>query len=302
MTTDKMHPDEPDIDSELVRRLVAEQFPDWARLPLTMVASTGTDNAMFRLGKDMVVRLPRRPEAALQVEKEARWLRAFAPHLPVDIPLPLATGRPGDAYPWPWAVCRWLDGRDALIEAITDLDEAALVLARFIGALRGIEAAGGPPPGPHNFFRGVPLIDRDPRTREAIAALPRTFDKVAIARAWDRALQTPPWRGKPLWIHGDLAAGNLLVRMNRIVGVLDWGSVAVADPACDLMIAWTLLSGTSRAILKSALDVDAATWDRARGWTLSVAVIAIPYYMRTNRSIVDQARRAVDEVLADPDP
>jgi len=248
----------------------------------------------------MAVRLPRRPQAALQIEKEAQWLPAFESHLPVEIPVPVATGDPAFDYPWPWAICRWLGGRDALVEAISNLNEAAIALAGIIRALREMDTTGGPPPGPHNFHRGVPLVDRDERTREAIAALPNTFDRAALTFAWDRALETPRWNGKPSWIHGDLAAGNLLVRSNRIVGVLDWGGLAVADPACDLMIAWTLLPGESRATFKSMMDVDEATWNRARGWTLSVAAIAIPYYLTTGPTIVRWATHAVQQILMDP--
>lgn len=299
MTSAKMHPDEPHIDSALVSELVAQQFPRWAELPITPVASTGTDNAIYRLGNDMAVRLPRRPEAAQMVEKEGRWLPAFAPHLPLDIPVPLAQGDPADGYPWPWAICGWLEGRDALVEVITDLDEAAMALAHFVSALRRIDTSGGPSPGPHNFFRGVPLEERDERTREAIDELPATFDKKALTLAWEGALDAHESRSEPSWIHGDLASGNLLVRQGRIAGVLDWGGLAVADPACDLMIAWTLLSGSSRATFKRALDSDDASWNRARGWTLSVAVIAIPYYLTTNPSIVQWATHAIEEALGD---
>lgn len=299
MSSTKMHPDEPDIDSALVRDLVAHQFPRWAGLSITPVASTGTDNAMYRVGDEMVVRLPRRPQAALMIEKEARWLPVFAPQLPLDVPVPLAKGGPAHGYPWPWAICRWLEGGDALVEEIKDLDEAAITLADFISALRRIDTNGGPSPAPDNFFRGVPLRERDERTREAIEELPATFDKESLTLAWEEALATPESQDDPSWIHGDLAAGNLLVRQHRIVGVLDWGALSVADPACDLMIAWTLLSGTSRAAFRKALETDDATWDRARGWTLSVAVIAIPYYLSTNPSIVHWATHAIQEVLDD---
>jgi aminoglycoside phosphotransferase (APT) family kinase protein len=208
-------------------------------------------------------------------------------------------GDPAHGYPWPWAICRWLGGRDALVEQITDLDGAAIALAHFISALRRIDASGGPSPGPHNFFRGVPLKKRDERTSDAIEELPATFDKKSLALAWQGALDAHEWQGEPSWIHGDLAAGNLLVRQSRIVGVLDWGGLAVADPACDLMIAWTLLWGNSRATFKRALDIDDATWNRARAWTLSVAVISITYYLNTNPSIVHWATHAIREVLGD---
>lgn len=297
----KIHPDEPDISLTLARELLAQQFPQWARLPMTPVVSTGTDHAMYRLGDDMAVRLPRRPMAALQVEKEARWLTEFAPQLPLDIPVPVAKGEPTESYPWVWAVSKWLEGCDALTVSVADLDEAALKLGEFIRALRGLERNGGPPPGDHNFWRGVPLRERDERTRQAIRSLPPSFDKEALTLTWERALDSPRWEGEPSWIHGDLAAGNLLVREGRIAGVLDWGGMALGDPACDLMIGWTLLSGSSRAALKDAVDCDEATWRRARGWTLSVATIAIPYYLETSPAIVRWATRTLQEVLQVPE-
>jgi aminoglycoside phosphotransferase (APT) family kinase protein len=293
-----MHEDEPDIDLDLVHHLIRGQFPRWSRLPISPVVSTGTDNAIYRLGGDMAIRLPRRPEAAEMIEKEARWLPQFEHKLPLEIPVPIATGVPGPNYPWPWAICRWIDGRDALVESV-DLDHAAATVADFVLVLQRVGTDGGPRPGRHNFSRGVPLAERDERTREAIGALPPAFDKPRLLSVWGRALQAPALGGDPVWIHGDLAPGNLVARDGRVAGVIDWGGMAVADPACDMMIAWTLLSGESRESFKRALNVNDATWDRARGWTLSVAAIAIPYYLESSPEIVTWATRAIDEVLGD---
>lgn len=164
----KMHASEVVIDTSLVGRLIAAQFPEWAGLPLEPVRSAGTDNAIYRLGVDLAVRLPRIPAAAGQVDKEHRWLPQLAPLLPLNIPVPLGTGTPGEGYPWPWSVHRWLEGEDLLAEPAVDLHRMAIELGNFVAALQQVDPTGGPPPGTHNFFRGAPLARRDAATRAAI--------------------------------------------------------------------------------------------------------------------------------------
>jgi aminoglycoside phosphotransferase (APT) family kinase protein len=294
-----MHSDEVDTDVPLVGRLLAGQFPQWADLPIEPVRSAGTDNALYRLGEDMVVRLPRIHWATEQVEKEQRWLPRLAPHLPLAIPVPLAMGAPAEGYPWRWSVYRWLEGETATIERITDFRQAATDLARFIAALQRIDPAGGPPPGPHNSQRGEPLAARDARTRAAIASLHGVLDAGALTAAWEAALAAPAWPGPPAWIHGDLQAGNLLVRQGRLSAVIDFGCLGVGDPACDLQVAWNFLSAETRNVFRAALPVDAATWARGRGWALSVGLIALPYYRNTNPILAGISRRAIGEVQAD---
>lgn len=299
MTADKMHVDEVDTDVVLVGRLLAAQFPQWAGLPIVPVPSAGTDNALYRLGDDLVVRLPRIQRVTMQVSKEYRWLPVFVPLLPLAIPAPLAKGEPGEGYPWPWAVYRWLDGESVTVEGLTDPHQAATDLALFITALQRIDATGGPPPGEHNFGRGVPLALRDAPTRAAIAALRGKLDTDAMTAAWDAALQTPAWSNPPVWIHGDLQPGNLLARRGQLSAVIDFGGLGVGDPACDVQIAWNLLSADTRNTFRAALAVDDATWARGRGWALSVGLIALPYYWDTNPVLAGISRRAIDEVLAD---
>jgi aminoglycoside phosphotransferase (APT) family kinase protein len=294
-----MHVDEAYTDASIVRRLLAGQFPQWADLPLKRVGSAGTDNAIYRLGEDMAVRLPRRPGAAKQVEKEQQWLPKLAPHLPLAVPLPLAKGSPAEGFPWNWSVCRWIEGENATVERIADQSRLALELAAFILALQKIDPANGPPAGEHNFFRGVPLAMRDASTREAIASLDGVIDIRAVTKIWDAALRIPVWNGPPVWIHGDLHPGNLLALGDRLNGVIDWGGLGVGDPACELIVAWNLLSGESRNLFRSTLSVDEATWARGRAWALSVALIALPYYSDTNPEIVGWSRRVIDEVLSD---
>jgi aminoglycoside phosphotransferase (APT) family kinase protein len=295
-----MHADELEVDADLVRRLLAGQFPEWARLPLEPVRPLGTDNANFRLGDELVVRLPRRERTSITLEKERRWLPRLAPDLPLAVPEPLADGAPTEGYPFAWSVYRWLPGEIAAVASITDTARLADDLAEFIGALQRIDPWGGPPPGEHNFFRGEPLAARDQSTRDAIASLEGELDARAVTAIWDDGLAAPEWAGPPLWIHGDLDARNLLVRDGRLSAVLDFGSLGVGDPACDVMVAWKMLPPDARKLFREALSVDDATWARGRGWAVSQVVGALAYYTEeTNAVLVREARRWLAWVLAD---
>ncbi|HKP51994.1 MAG TPA: aminoglycoside phosphotransferase family protein [Chloroflexia bacterium] len=298
MPAGKMHADEVETDASLVRRLLAAHFPHWADLPIEPVQSAGTDNAIYRLGDDMAVRLPRIHWATGQVEKEQEWLPRLAPHLPLAIPVPLAKGRPGEGYPWQWAIYRWLEGENATTARISDPVQAAIELAQFIIALQRIDTMGGPLAVDRNS-RGIPLAMRDAPTREAIASLHGILDTNAVTAAWEATLQAPEWDRAPVWFHGDMLPGNLLVQRGRLTAVIDFGGLGVGDPACDLMIAWALFSGESREVFRATLQVDDATWARGRGHALSQALIFIPYYLDTNPVGVGNARRAIAEVLAD---
>jgi len=280
------------IDISLVNRLVAKQFPQWAKLPLEPVNSAGTDNAIYRLGDDMAVRLPRFSRVADDVEKEYQWLPRLAPFLPLAIPVPLGKGTPAEGYPWPWSIYRWIEGENATIEHITDLRQVAIAIGQFIAALQRIDPAGGPLSG-----RGVPLIIQDPDTRAAIITLRNVLDADAVTAAWEAALQAPVWDGPPVWLHGDLHSGNLLVKHGQLSAVIDFGLLGVGDPACDLMVGWTLLSAETRKIFRTALPVDDATWERGRGWALSWGLIALAYYLNSNLVLAGIARHTIDQVL-----
>jgi len=296
----KMHADEVDTDVALVRRLLAEQFPQWADLPIEPVRPLGTDNANYRLGEDMLVRLPRRERTTRTLEKERRWLPRLAPLLPLAVPLPLAEGMPAEGYPFVWSVYTWLKGENATNERIAQLDRLATDLAQFIAALQRIDPADGPSPGEHNFFRGEPLARRDAETRAAIASLDGEINVDAVTAAWEEALRAPEWQRPPVWIHGDLDSRNLLVENGRLSAVIDFGSAGVGDPACDVMVAWKLLSADTRDIFRTALAIDDATWARSRGWALSQALMALSYYtLETNAVLVREAERWLVEVLAD---
>jgi len=291
----KMHADEVDTDVALARQLVAAQFPEWAGLAVEAVPFRGTDNALYRLGDDKVVRLPTRPRTIRTLEKERRWLPRLAPHLPLSIPEPLAEGAPGEGYPFTWSVYRWLPGKTVIEAPISDLRQAAIDLAGFIRALQRFDPTGGPGPGEHNFGRGERLTNRDERVRAAIDTL-GAHDAVA---AWDKALNVPEWEGPPVWIHGDLDGRNVLVEDGRLSAVLDFGSVGVGDPACDVMVAWKLFDAGSREVFRRELAVDDATWARARGWALSQALVALAYYtLETNPVLVREAQMWLEELDA----
>ncbi len=298
MPAGKMHADKVNIDVSLVRRLLAAQFPQWADLPIKPVEFDGWDNRTFHLGAHMAVRLPSAAAYALQVEKEHRWLPKLAPLLPLPIPVPLAKGAPADGYPWQWSVYRWLEGETATAERIADLRQFATALAEFLTALQQIDSAGGPPPGRHNFFRGEPLTVYDAETRQAIAALDGKIDTDAAGAAWEAALKAT-WHGSPVWFHGDISYGNLLVEKGQLCAVIDFGTSGVGDPSCDLAIAWTLFEGESRESFRAALQLDDATWARGRGWTLWKGLITLAEHIDTNPLKVEESRHVIDEVLAD---
>lgn len=289
-------PAELSLDASLVRRLVSNQFPELADRAISPLVTAGTDNAIFRLGDDLAVRLPKRESAVSQVAKEQQWLPRLAPHLPLAIPEPVRTGAASEAYPWPWSICRWLDGRDAAQAGGLDLAQAAADLGRFLAALGSIDASGGPRAGPANHGRGVPLSFLDERVRGDVARLEDEIDIAATLKAWDEALSTPIWSGPGAWLHGDLHPSNLLVRDGRIVAVLDFGLLGVGDPAADLFVGWSLLDAPGRAVLRDAVQADEAIWRRGRGWAVFNAVIALAFYRESNPVLSRMARRTLAEI------
>jgi aminoglycoside phosphotransferase (APT) family kinase protein len=251
-------PNELTIDVALVRRLVSAQFPQWRDLPIRPVTSNGWDNRTFRLGDHLAVRLPSAARYRHQVEKEQRWLPILAPRLPLPIPSPVALGRPGDIYPWHWSIYRWLEGDPAATAPIADQPRFAHDLAQFLIALQQINVTNGPEPGPHNFFRGGSLAVYDQETRRALDVLGTRVDAARARPVWDTALSST-WSRPPVWVHGDVSAGNLLVTRGRLAAVIDFGSSVVGDPACDLAIAWTFFDAQSRRAFRDALHLDDGT-------------------------------------------
>ena len=291
-----MHADEVDTDVELVRRLLAAQFPHWADLAIDPVVSYGTDHDIYRVGDRLAARLPRIGWATGQAKKEAKWLPKLAPHLPLAVPVQLAIGRPAEGYPFEWSVYEWLPGENAN-GTIDDLDRAAVDLAAFVNALRQIDTSDAHPRPPHS--RGAPLAELDDSVRGSIAELGDRIDGEAAARSWEESLRAPVWDGDEVWVHGDLLPGNLLVVDGRLTAVIDFGGLNVGDPACDLQPAWNVFAGDSRERYRAELHADEASWLRGRGWALCQAVVALPYYWDTNPGMIRQASQALAQVLGD---
>jgi aminoglycoside phosphotransferase (APT) family kinase protein len=289
----KMHAGEVDIDDQLVARLVATQFPQLADLPIRAVPSTGTVNAIYRLGDHLCARLPRMPWWAQDLEKELNWLPKLAPYLSLHVPEPVAKGQPASGYSFPWAIYRWIDGHAYRDDLVHDERQAAADLAQFVLELRRIDPRGAPQGG------RKPLHELDPVTRVAIESSRSLIDSDAAAAAWASALEAPAWDGTPVWIHTDLLRPNLLVDRGRLCAVIDFGSIGVGDPAADVIAAWSVFSQSGRATFRDTLDVDDGTWNRARGYALHQAVLIIPYYATTNPGFVVLAKRTVEELLAD---
>jgi aminoglycoside phosphotransferase (APT) family kinase protein len=264
--------DEPDAD--LVRCLLREQFPQLAAEPVVAVKPGGWDNRTFRVGERLSARLPSADRYVPAVEKEHRWLPFLAERLPVLIPAPIARGRPGCGFPRPWSLYGWLPGASARAQNIDDMRVFTRDLVQFLAALQTIEAAGGPVAGEHSFGRGGPLALYDGETRAAVRALSAVVDERAVIDVWDAALARP-YFGEPVWVHGDMTASNLLVEHGRLAAVIDFGTCAVGDPSCDLVIAWTFLEGDARQQFRRALPADAAMWARARGWALWKALLTL---------------------------
>jgi aminoglycoside phosphotransferase (APT) family kinase protein len=290
----RMHLDEVATDATLVSHLLGRQFPQWSGFPVVPVDSFGTDHAIYRLGEHLAARLPRIGWAVGQSEKESHWLPQLAPELPLTLPVPLAIGQPDLGFPYPWAVYEWLPGEPAT-GTLPDGEQTAVDLAGFIRALRGVDPTGGPAPG----GRGGPLADQDDAVLRAVSGLGDRIDRSAALRSWEESLAAPPWEGPPTWVHGDLLPGNLLLRDRHLSAVIDFGALAVGDPACDLQPAWHLFDGSTRDVFFAELDTDDDSRVRGRGWVLYQAVTALRYYWETNPGIVAQSWQALAAVLGD---
>lgn len=291
-------PDRRLVDLSVVRRLIARQFPQWAHLSVRPVATSGWDNQTFRLGDRMSIRLPTAREYALAVDKEHRWLPMLAPRVPLPISVPLAKGEPDEGFAFHWSVYEWIEGVPAGIDTIGDMTGFAGSLAAFLVALRDVDPTGAPEPGLHNWFRGGPLQVYDSQTRRAIEVLDGQVLRDTVTEVWQSALRAA-WDTRPVWFHGDVAQGNLLVRDGALAAIIDFGTCGVGDPACDVVIAWTLLSGASREAFRARVDVDPGAWARGRGWALWKALIIYAGALHRDHAAAAEAKRVIDEVLTE---
>ncbi len=297
-----------DITPSVVACLIKSQFPLWAEMPITPVDQDGWDNTTYRLGTEMLVRLPSADAYSAQVDKEHRWLPYLAEHLPLPIPQPLAKGSAACGFPRAWSIYRWLPGVGATVDNVTDPVEFARCLGEFLNDLYAIPSAAGPPPGQHNFFRGASPEIYDDQTRQAVDVLEDDLDASAVMSVWETSLSSS-WQGQPVWLHGDVTPSNLLVTDGRLSAVIDFGTMAVGDPACDLTMAWTFFDDLSRRMFRDAVGFDSGTWARARGWALWKALITHVEATEASQSAArvagmsfgwrKNALSVIDEVIAD---
>jgi aminoglycoside phosphotransferase (APT) family kinase protein len=289
-----MHADEVDTDPSLVQRLVAGQFPEWADLPVEAVYPLGTDNANYRLGDEMLVRLPRQPGKVAGLERELEWLPVLAPSLPPAIPEPLGRGEPAEGFPFPWGVFTWIEGENVGVEAVAP--ETARDLAELVRALRALDATNAPEGLRHGSLREL-----DDWVRAGVAKFGGAHDGDGLLAAWEDVVDLPPWRGPPTWCHCDLDLRNIVFSGGRPSGVLDWGWAGAGDPASDAAAGWKLLPAESRPAFFDGIGADEAEIARARGWTLMQCAGALSYYTpENNPALYFEAERWLGELLTDP--
>lgn len=286
------------IDIPLVQKLIAVQFPKLAHLPITPVDQSGWDNRTFHLGDRMVVRLPSDAAYTDQAEKAYRWLPELGPQLPLAIPIPLALGQPSEDFPWHWSIYNWIKGENATKERIEDLNRFAMTLANFLKTLQAFDTTGGPAAGQHSFYRGGALSTYHEETKQAIEQLGDKINKTLITEIWQKALAST-WDKPPVWVHGDIAPGNLLVDEGKLVAIIDFGQLCIGDPACDLAIAWTFFDEASRDAFWAALPLDVDTWARGRGWALWKALIVCASLPGTNPQNIEHAWHTIYEIITD---
>jgi len=286
------------IDEARVRALLAEQFPEWSDLPVRPVAQPGWDNRSFRVGDELVARLPSAAAYSAQVQREHRWLPYLRPHLPLEVPQPVAVGQPGQGFPWSWSIYRWIDGDTAADLSPISPIQFAEDLGGFLFALHRVPALGGPEPGQSNFYRGAPLTIYDRQFRQGIKLLSAQFNQAGALAVWEAALATR-WTAAPVWVHGDFALGNLIVRQGRLAAVIDFGQLCVGDPACDVAIAWTYLRTDARSAFRRSLGLDPGTWQRGRAWALWKAVIVAAGLTRTNAIEGRWSQQTILEIMSD---
>lgn len=283
------------IDANLVKTLIKEQYPNFSDLKIVEVENSGNDNRTFHLGDSMLVRLPSGKEYASQIEKEMYWLPKLSPYISLDIPLPLFKGNPTKEYPFNWGIYKWIEGETLTYKNTLNLDLLAIDLAKFLKELQSIDATLGPKAGKHNFYRGGSLNIYDNETRIALKNLKNIFDTNSLENIWKKCLKSK-YTNKPVWIHGDIAVGNLLIKDGRLSAVIDFGILGTGDPACDYVMAWTFFSNKSREIFKSHLNCDEETFERAKGWVLWKALIS--YDIENPNSIVSKwSENCINQIL-----
>ena len=286
------------INVDLVKKLIADQFPEYVHLTITSVEKQGHDNRTFRLGNDMLIRIPSAKYYSLKVPKEQELLPLLNPYLSVDIPIPIKMGNPSQEYPFNFSIYKWLEGTSAnhLEFDNKSLESIAVQLAKFLKELHGIHGVNGPSPGKHNGWGGDHVSVYDEGARKQIAELSEIIDEHKAMEFWEQACKTKPNK-KPVWIHGDFAIGNFLIKNGELSGVIDFGGMAIGDPASDIVIAWTFLKDRSREIFIEAMNYDSDTWIRARGWALWKATFELCQTKDKNSSYAIKQNQIIKDVL-----
>jgi len=290
------------ITIELAKKLIANQFPEYANLDIVSVEKQGHDNRTYRLGPDLLIRMPVAGSYALKVPKEHKLLPKLSSQLSINIPEPIKIGAPSKDYPYPFSIYKWLEGQSANHLTIDDtiLESIALQLANFLKELELIDEVDGPTPGQHNWWRGDHISIYDKGAREQIAHLADVIDRNEALDLWIKACATK-WHKPSVWIHGDFSSGNILIKDNKLSGVIDFGGMGIGDPACDLVIAWTFLKDKSRSIFKESIDLDDATWLRAKAWALWKATFELCQINDKNSNEARLQKNIISSVLNDRD-
>ncbi|MFN8084573.1 MAG: aminoglycoside phosphotransferase family protein [Dermatophilaceae bacterium] len=302
----QLHDDEADTGLDTVRALLDGQRPDLAGRPVVPLGedSTGTDNVLYRLGDDLVVRLPRTPSAAASLVTETRLLPELVGRLPVDIPAPVHVGAPGAGYPHPWAVLPWLPGVDAWAarEGLTGRQGLGLAedLAQLVTTLWQVprEAYEGVVPTRAQGRRGGGLATLDEDLEEWLDEAGGLVDVDAVRGSWQESRAAADWDGRAVLSHGDLIPGNLLVQGGRLSAVIDWGGAGAGDPALDLIPAWAVVDGQAAARFRGAVAVDDDMWLRARGYALQQALAGVAYYTPRRHPLAQVMGRTLASILS----
>jgi len=292
-----MHENEVRVSDELARRLVDGQFPAYRELPLRRLPPIGTDHQLFRLGEELLVRLPRIDWAADQAHSDWTWLPRLAPHLPLMVPVPVRLGEPAHGYPFAWTIVPWIEGENPTGDNV-DRTACARDLGGFVRALRAIDSTDGPVKT--GSSRGVPLAQCDDWVRDWTAKAGGRIDQRAVLEVWEDALGAPPWLHEPVWLAGDVQPGNVIVRGGRTVAVIDFGALGLGDPAVELMPCWSWFTDPdSRTAYRDAVGLGEDAWRRGRGWALVPAVSGLVYYEETSPAHSQVAAATIAEVLAE---
>lgn len=287
-----------DISPDLAHKLIAEQFPEFVDLPIISVEKQGHDNRTYRLGNDMLIRMPTAESYALKVPKEQALLPQLAPHLTISIPVPIKMGAASQDYPYPFSIYKWLEGASINLLDVDDncLEKLAFDLARFLKELQSIDSVAGPTPGQHNWWRGDHVSVYDKGAREQIAKLSNVIDADKAIQLWRKACKTQ-WNRPPVWIHGDIAIGNILLKEGKLSAIIDFGGMGLGDPACDLVIAWTFFKGNARNIFIQEMVLDEDTWLRTKAWALWKATYELCQITDQNSPEACVHKRIIRDVL-----